>query len=160
MKIILLTRRHLHFKSFKSKLFFLIFTSSCHTVLQKNHEFQERSKKISKNLFYQKAYSYQRILSDFSIEGPFANKIYRNFKISINPKNSITTDLFLTDLKEKNPLVIFMHGNKFSKQAHFEQAKHLSSWGFHCLTLDLPNTGEWFKNTGRVLEPFTCIWKV
>ena len=43
-------------------------------------------------------------------------------------------------------MVIFMHGYGGSRVTHFNQAKHVASWGMHSLTLRLLNDSEWGTN--------------
>jgi pimeloyl-ACP methyl ester carboxylesterase len=63
----------------------------------------------------------------------------------------IDTDLFLSGHSEMAPLVIFMHGYEGSRVTHFEQARHVASWGMHSLTLRLLNDSEWGTN-GRTVS--------
>ena len=62
----------------------------------------------------------------------------------------ITTDLYLATPAEKAPLVIILHGQDSSKEAHTFQAMHLASWGLHTLTVQLSKSGPWAGN-GRIL---------
>ena len=93
---------------------------------------------------------------DFDKIGPFQSKVFPNFTIPISPTNRINTDLYLSKHDSQAPLIIFVHGNKFSKLVHQRQAKHLASWGFNCLVLDLPNQKRWIEN-GRSIGELTML---
>jgi dienelactone hydrolase len=88
---------------------------------------------------------YQKIKT-FRKNGPFEYEIIENYNISLSPTNNLTTDLFIPQTKSKSPLIIMVHGNKFSKEVHKNQGKRIASWGFHCLIVGVPNQGQWIKN--------------
>ena len=46
--------------------------------------------------------------------------------------------------------MVVLHGYDSSKRAHAHQARHLASWGMHCITVQLPGKGPWINN-GRLL---------
>jgi pimeloyl-ACP methyl ester carboxylesterase len=114
-------------------------------------------------------------VDQFRPRGPFGVDVHENYEIPVSTARSesdlvgtgiaekaplfpseegtsdhIDTDLFLSEHAEKAPLVIFMHGYGGSRVTHFEQAKHVASWGMHSLTLRLLNDGEWGTN-GRTV---------
>ena len=132
---------------------------SCQTSTTELKQIKINHKKIKNKNFFMHVYSPQRTLQDFSIPGPFKTEVIKGYKISVNPKNIILSDLFLSKNKRKAPLLIFMHGNHFSKKSHFQQARHLASWGFHSLCLNLPNKNRWLENSKRVTELSNMIYK-
>lgn len=89
-------------------------------------------------------------LEQFRLRGPFTVAVQDGFEIRLSSTEVIDTDLFLSAHKQKAPLVIFVHGYDSSKESHTHQALHLATWGMHCLSLQLPNTGPWVAN-GRIL---------
>ncbi|MBI2290247.1 MAG: hypothetical protein HYU73_07910 [Betaproteobacteria bacterium] len=114
-------------------------------------------------------------IDQFRPRGPFGVDVHENYEIPVSTARSesdlvgtgiaekaplfpseegtsdhIDTDLFLSEHAEKAPLVIFMHGYGGSRVTHFDQAKHVASWGMHSLTLRLLNDGEWGTN-GRTV---------
>ena len=114
-------------------------------------------------------------VDQFRPRGPFGVDVHENYEIPVSTARSesdlvgtgiaekvplypseegtsdhINTDLFLSEHAEKAPLVIFMHGYEGSRVTHFDQAKHLASWGMHSLTLRLLNDSEWGTN-GRTV---------
>lgn len=96
----------------------------------------------------------------FKSNGPYKVKSVKNYLISVSPTLGIASDLYLPSHKQKTPLVIFSHGNKFYKEVHSIQAKHLASWGFAALTLQMPNRNQWIKNGKRIAELTKVIHKV
>lgn len=78
--------------------------------------------------------------------GPFKVSKIEDYKLNINPKKSVTTDLFLPKHSSKSPLIVMVHGNKFNKLVHGRQCQRLSSWGFHCLAVEVPNRNQWLQN--------------
>jgi dienelactone hydrolase len=117
-------------------------------------------------------------VDQFRPRGPFGVDVHENYEIPVStaPSDSdvgmtefrfpqktprfpsaqklapdhIDTDLFLSEHAEKAPLVIFMHGYGGSRVTHFDQARHVASWGMHSLTLRLLNDSEWGTN-GRTV---------
>ena len=117
-------------------------------------------------------------VDQFRPRGPFGVDVHENYEIPVStaPSDSdlgmsgfrfpqqtprfpsaqklapdhIDTDLFLSGHAEKAPLVIFMHGYGGSRVTHFDQARHVASWGMHGLTLRLLNDSEWGTN-GRTV---------
>ncbi len=87
-------------------------------------------------------------------KGPFEFDEVEDFHISISPKMTIIADYYMPrDFTEnRSPLAIFVHGNRSYKEAHTDQAKHLASWGFHTLSLNLPNTNQWIKNSEYIKQ--------
>lgn len=85
-------------------------------------------------------------INQFDKQGPFSYKIVENYIINLSPENSLTTDLFLPNINDKSPLVVMVHGNKFNKGVHRQQGERLASWGFHVVTVGVPNEGQWIKN--------------
>ena len=89
--------------------------------------------------------------SDLAMSGfRFPEKAPRTPSVQKLAPDHIDTDLFLSEHAEKAPLVIFMHGYGGSRVTHFDQAKHVASWGMHSLTLRLLNDSEWGTN-GRTV---------
>jgi pimeloyl-ACP methyl ester carboxylesterase len=86
----------------------------------------------------------------FRPRGPFEIAIHEDQVLRLSPRERIEMDLFLAATGDKAPLVIFLHGHDSSKEAHFNQAAHVASWGMHCITLQLPKNGPWATN-GRTL---------
>lgn len=91
-------------------------------------------------------------LSALNQQGPFLVEAVRDFSITLGPRRSVDTDLFLSAHDGFAPLIVFMHGNKYNKQVHRGQARHLASWGFHCLVLELPNQSQWLANGAVIAE--------
>lgn len=87
----------------------------------------------------------------FRSMGPFAVTVQQNWPLQLSPKERLESDLFLSNVPERAPLAIFLHGHDSTKGAHAKQAMHLASWGVHCLILQLPNKGPWDAN-GRTLS--------
>lgn len=83
----------------------------------------------------------------FEQMGPFGTTIRNDFKVRLSTKEMISSDLFISGHKKKAPLLIFSHGNKSYKEAHRNQAIIASTWGFHALVLQLPNTHHWIRNS-------------
>jgi pimeloyl-ACP methyl ester carboxylesterase len=86
----------------------------------------------------------------FRARGPFAVTTQQDRELRLTPSQRIKMDVFLSAAGSKAPLVIFLHGHDSSKRAHANQAAHLASWGMHCVSVQLPNTGPWDTN-GRTL---------
>lgn len=92
----------------------------------------------------------------FRLRGPFAVTDKKDLQIRLSNTERINTDLFLSAAVGKAPLVIFLHGYDSTKEAHENQALHVASWGMHCLTVQLPNTGPWVGN-GRTLARLVML---
>ena len=84
--------------------------------------------------------------------GPFSSSYFEDYQISTSPEFTVAVDLFIPKQTGKSPLVIFCHGNKFYKTVHRNQAKHLASWGFTTMTLQMPNQKQWVKNGRRIAK--------
>ena len=82
----------------------------------------------------------------FASPGPFRLAEILNYQLPLSPMNKVLIDLFIPKLKDKSPLVIMVHGNKFNKRVHGAQCRHLASWGFHCAAVEVPNEGQWLAN--------------
>src|SRR5262249_30642543 len=89
-------------------------------------------------------------VDEFRLRGPFAVNVQEDHELRLSATERINTDLFLSALAEKAPLVVFLHGYDSSKEAHTYQAMHVASWGMHCLAVQLPNRGPWVGH-GRTL---------
>lgn len=89
-------------------------------------------------------------LEQFRLRGPFNVTTRDDIEIHLPDGESFDADLYLAGQAEKAPLVIILHGLEATKELHAFQALHLASWGMHCLTLQLPNTGPWIGN-GKTL---------
>ena len=87
--------------------------------------------------------SHKADLEQFRSRGPFAAAMQPNRELSLSASERIAGDLFLSLGAGKAPLVIFIHGNGSSKEAHTRQAMHLASWGMHCLAVQMPGDGRW-----------------
>ena len=85
-------------------------------------------------------------LSQFKLRGPFDVVVHKDRELRLSVREHYETDLYLSAHAEKAPLIIILHGNDGSKEAHTYQALHLASWGMHCLTVQLPNNGPWVEN--------------
>jgi hypothetical protein len=112
----------------------------------------------------------------FRARGPFGVEVHRGYKVPVStgrgdsalaspifpgkvPRNPSTqalaadhvvTDLFMAGHSERAPLMVFMHGLDGSNETHFEQARHVATWGLHALTLRLLSDSEWGTN-GRII---------
>ena len=84
--------------------------------------------------------------------GPFSINFFEDYQISTSPEFTVAVDLFIPKQIGKSPLIIFCHGNKFYKTVHRQQAKHLASWGFTAMTLQMPNQKQWVKNGRRIAK--------
>jgi len=89
-------------------------------------------------------------LEHFRLRGPFTVDQRKNLPIRLASGELVETDLYLSVLPEKAPLVVFLHGYERSKEDHAYQAMHVATWGMHGLSVQLPNTGPWVGN-GRTL---------
>ncbi|MFM9967995.1 MAG: alpha/beta fold hydrolase [Burkholderiales bacterium] len=90
-------------------------------------------------------------LAQFRMRGPYAVSELADYEIRLSTTESINADLFLASHADRAPLVILLHGYGNSKEDHTYQAIHLASWGMHCLTLQLPNSGPAWVGNGRTL---------
>ncbi|HYH42082.1 MAG TPA: alpha/beta fold hydrolase [Burkholderiales bacterium] len=86
----------------------------------------------------------------FRFRGPFVVGTQNNRELQLPGGERINTDRFLSAPAGKAPLVIILHGQDSSKEAHTFHAMHLASWGMHSLTVQLPKGGPWTDN-GRIL---------
>ena len=86
----------------------------------------------------------------YNMPGPFPVKVVINQILTLAPMDQVTTDMFIPDQNGSSPLIIIVHGNKFSKETHRSQAEFLASWGFHVLTVSLPNEKQWDRNGFRI----------
>lgn len=91
-------------------------------------------------------------LSFFEQDGPFQVAVTTDFKIPISIETTLPTDYFRPKQDSPSPLLVFVHGNGFNKSVHFQQAKRLASWGFQCLTVEVPNRDEWIQNGRRIAQ--------
>jgi pimeloyl-ACP methyl ester carboxylesterase len=89
-------------------------------------------------------------LNLFRLRGPFVVSTQNNRELRLPGGERISTDLFLAAPSGKAPLVIILHGQDTSKEAHTYQAMQLASWGLHSLAVQLSKTGPWVEN-GRTL---------
>lgn len=89
-------------------------------------------------------------LEIFRLRGPFAVTVQTNHQLRLSPKERVNADIYLAAPAEKASLVILVHGHDASKEAHAYQARHLASWGIHCITVQLPKAGPWIAN-GKIL---------
>ena len=83
--------------------------------------------------------------------GPYRHKVYTDHQLVLSPKLKVKADYYQPCHHDESPIVIFMHGNRFRKEVHADQAKLLATWGMHSLLVDLPNTHQWIKN-GSILR--------
>ena len=127
--------------------FFAIIISGCMTTVDKNSRV---GKKNSLNRFAASMIDRRPKSEYFQKRGPFGFSYFDDFRLKINEKESFLVDLLLSTSVGKAPLVVFVHGNKSTKETHSFQAQRLSTWGFHSLLIDLPNRHEWVKNGSRV----------
>ncbi|MFK7826384.1 MAG: dienelactone hydrolase family protein [Oligoflexales bacterium] len=88
----------------------------------------------------------------FEKKGPFGYQYHADLEIEINKEESLKVDYIQSSADGKAPLLIFIHGNRSKKEVHSFQAQRLSSWGFHTLSIDLPNRKQWVNNGDRVLR--------
>ena len=101
--------------------------------------------------------SHEPDLEVFRSRGPFAVTAHENRELRLSDKERIRTDLFLSALGDPAPLVIFVHGHESTKAAHAKQAMHLSSWGMHALTVQLPTKGPWDMNGAMLARIVSLI---
>jgi len=93
-------------------------------------------------------------------EGPFSFQEALDQTFTLAPHDAIDVDMFIPSQIGTSPLVIFIHGNNFSKSAHKIQAQNLASWGFHVLTVNAPNTQQWLENGHRIKKLVKMIYGV
>ncbi len=89
-------------------------------------------------------------LDRFRSRGPFAAAMQPNRVLRVAESERFNADIFVAVGAGKAPLVIFVHGYGTSKEAHARQAMHVSSWGMHCLALEIPGNSGW-TSKGRTL---------
>lgn len=89
-------------------------------------------------------------VDQFRLRGPFDVATHKDHELRLSTTERIDTDLYLSAVAEKAPLVILLHGHDNSKEDHAYQALHLATWGIHSLAVQLPNNGPWDGN-GRTL---------
>lgn len=99
----------------------------------------------------QQLLEHEPLIDLFRSSGPFAVTVQQNRRLQLAPKESVDSDLYLSNAPEGAPLAIFLHGHDSTKGAHARQAFYLASWGVHGLVLQLPNKGPWDAN-GRTLS--------
>ncbi len=99
-------------------------------------------------------------IDPFNEPGPFTVRSVLNQTITLAPMDQVLTDMFIPNQNGSSPLIIFVHGNKFSKEAHRSQAEFLSTWGFHVLTVSVPNEKQWERNGFRVKKIVDMIQAV
>lgn len=92
----------------------------------------------------------ERTMASLSKTGPIRIIEKKNLNLSISINQHISFDYALPGNDESSPLVILHHGNKFIKEAHWNQAKHLASWGFHAITVQSKNEYNWLNNGRRL----------
>ncbi|MEZ4741188.1 MAG: alpha/beta hydrolase [Bdellovibrionota bacterium] len=97
-----------------------------------------------------KVYKKINNVSAFSKVGPYKNNIVEDYKLQLSPQNAVTTDLFIPTHNNIAPLIIMVHGNKFNKSVHKRQCERLSTWGFYCLTVEVPNKNQWIENGNTI----------
>lgn len=88
--------------------------------------------------------------------GPFEILESKNLILSLDNNESIIYDYARPKNDENSPIIIFHHGNKYIKEAHWDQARHAASWGFHAITVQSKNEYNWVKN-GRRLHSLVKI---
>ena len=93
----------------------------------------------------------------FRSRGPFNVAVHENRELRLSPTERIATDVFLSAAADRAPLAIFLHGYDSSKEAHANQANHLASWGYHCVTLQLPRQGPWSRNARTLAQVVQLI---
>lgn len=86
--------------------------------------------------------------------GPFAVSEQLEREVTMNLEKIIVVDHYAAQTQDKLPIVIICHGNFSGKNAHRNQARRLASWGFHVVTLELPNREQWVQN-GEVVRRFS-----
>lgn len=90
----------------------------------------------------------------FQERGPFEVSEQLEREVTMDLEKTIVVDHFAAQTQDKLPVVIISHGNFSGKNAHRIQARRLASWGFHVVTLELPNRDQWIQN-GEVLRRFS-----
>lgn len=123
-------------------------SSSCSIVVQESRELGrfDYFKDFAKDVV-----ALRKETKYFEKKGPFGYQYFTDVNISVAQQGDFQADLIKSRVMGAAPLVIFIHGNYSNSKVHAYQAQHLSSWGFHTLSLDLPNKGEWLKNGDRVV---------
>jgi dienelactone hydrolase len=90
----------------------------------------------------------------FQEVGPFEVTDQFDRDVTVDLNRTIVVDHFAAKTKDPLPLVIICHGNFSGKNAHRDQARQLASWGFHVVTMEVPNRDQWLQN-GEILTRFT-----
>ncbi len=93
-------------------------------------------------------------LSRFEELGPFEIEEQVEREVTLSLSRTIVVDHFFAVTEDRLPIVVISHGNFSGKSAHRDQARRLASWGFHVVTLEVPNRDHWLEN-GKVLRQFT-----
>jgi predicted dienelactone hydrolase len=96
-------------------------------------------------------------VDQFRLRGPFAVSVQKDHEIRLSATERVVADRYLVARAEKAPLVIFLHGQENSKEDHAYQAMHVASWGMHCLSVQLPNTGPWTGNARTLTRLVSAI---
>ena len=97
-----------------------------------------------------KATSNPEYFKKFYLPGPFTVTAHRGLLLTATAGDSLKVDFFKSHHDSPAPLVVIVHGNGYSRLAHASQAERIASWGFHCLTVDVPNRHEWRENGSRI----------
>ena len=121
--------------------------SGCHTIKKKSKRYVSQQAFLDINA---KLKTGRVSFEDLKDKGPFQVREYKNLRLAIDIKEDFLIDYARPNNDEAAPLVIFHHGNKYIKEAHWNQVKRLASWGFHSVTLQSKNEYNWVKNGLRI----------
>ena len=128
----------------------LTLLSGCVTIVKKS-----RDARVKKRSFDRHAHAIikKKLPREaFEKRGPFGYQYHADMTIDISQNESLEADFIQTTAAGKAPLLIFIHGNHSKKEVHSFQAQRLSTWGFHALSIDVPNRKQWVENGDRVLR--------
>lgn len=132
---------------FKIGAFALVLCSCATTEIQTSEKSSFYSFSHIKNILDQHPQ-----IAELKNDGPFHQHKITNYHISLSPKEFLLADIYKPDSLGKKPLIILVHGNKSSKEAHAMQGEYFASWGLIAMAISLPNLGEWMENGERILK--------
>jgi len=145
-------------------IFLIIWQASCaSTEAQNSSDTEFINPPVKEQTVWNKSYS--DIFSDAldlkrpktENKGPFPISIVKDQWFTLGPSDQIAADMFIPEQYGPSPLVIIVHGNRFSKEMHQSQAEYMASWGIHVMTLNLPNEKEWLLNGFRTKKMVSML---
>ena len=126
----------------------LVFIGCMHHGTAPNSSTQQTFRQVSARVLA----GGNRSLSLLQRPGPFSYGVFTDYRIPLSPTFSLLTDYYQPRHLGKSPLVVFVHGNGFSKEVHSGHGRRLASWGFHVLAIEVPNRYQWIANGRRVAK--------